>query len=293
MPTKNNHGLISELARVSIPDVLFHYTTSAGMVGILETGNIWTTKIQYTNDHTELRLALNYIRNEIDFQRQGIGKTRTDEELEGMCRALDGVQTVNVGVASFTEIGDQLGQWRGYCEIGDGYSLGFDAAKLQDKLRKRYSYHLFPCIYEVEQHKRLAKELIDHYPTKHLLDIAKRARHASRGDPYDFEIAFSSAIVFFAPLIKTENFKEEKEWRLISPILSYAEAHFRRGNHSLIPYWEFDLDLENTLKQIVVGPTPEPALSSLAVRGLLLKKSLLGFSQEVEISPSKIPIREI
>ncbi len=253
MPTTNDQSIINELSNVTIPDLLFHYTTSAGLVGIIETGKIWITKIRYLNDNSELSLACDYIRNEIDLQKKGIGQTRTKEELDIMCRSLDDIEGVNVGVASFTEMGDQLSQWRGYCEIGNGYSLGFNGKTLREKLHDQYDYRLFPCIYQPEEHRRLAKELVDHHPTKDLLDITRSQTPASVGDQTVFDLAFSYSILFFAPLTKSESFKEEKEWRLISPVLSYTDANFRQGRHSLIPYWEFDLDLENALDYLTLS----------------------------------------
>ena len=148
-------------------------------------------------------------------------------------------------------------------------------------------------IYKVEQHQRLAKELVDHYPTREAWNHALGDRSGDLGDLYEFEMAFSSAITSFAPLIKSEKFREEREWRLISPILSYADAKFRTGNHVLIPYWEFDLDVGNTLRKIVVGPTPEPELSHLAVRGLLIKNGLPGVDQEINIVSSKISLKKV
>src|SRR5215208_1546206 len=123
MSKKKTQSIIDKLSSIGVPDLLFHYTTSAGLVGIIETGKIWLTKIQYTNDKSELCLALEQIRTEIDLQQQGMEKTRREEELDAMCKALHGAPTVNVGVASFTKEDDQLSQWWGYCEIGKGYSL--------------------------------------------------------------------------------------------------------------------------------------------------------------------------
>ena len=267
-------------------------------MGIVESGKIWTTKIQYMNDNTELQLAFDYIRNEIELQRKGIDKTRSEDELEEMCKVLDSTEKINVSVTSFTEMGNQLSQWRGYCEIGNGYSLGFDGHKLRKLVHSRNSYNLVPCIYEEMEHRRLVKELVDNYPTKKMLD-ATRIEDPKLNDILNFSLAFANSVLFLAPLIKSASFREEKEWRLITPALPYTEAKFRKGNYLLIPYWEFYVDLENTLKTIIIGPTPEPKLSSTAVDGLLLQERFVNLingtssSGELKISQSKIPFRKI
>src|SRR5215207_4115315 len=155
-------NIISQILYRKPPDTLFHYTSATGLFGVLESGNIWATKIQYLNDNSELQLAFDYIRAEIRRQRKGVGKTR-DKDFTDMLFTLDTTANTNVGVASFTEMGDQLSQWRGYCEIGKGYSIGFNGAKL-DKVATKNKCLLAPCIYEEDIHLRLVKVLIDNYP---------------------------------------------------------------------------------------------------------------------------------
>jgi len=293
-----NKSIFSQLLAVDVPDLLFHYTKADGLIGIMKSGKIWTTKIQYMNDNSELQLAFDYIRNEIELQRKGFEKTRTEDELEEMCKVLDSTEKINISVASFTEMGDQLSQWRGYCEIGNGYSLGFDGHKLRKLVHSRNSYNLVPCIYEEEEHRRLVKELVDNYPTKKMLD-ATRIEDPRLNKIFNFSLAFANTVLFLAPLIKSASFREEKEWRLITPTMPYTEAKFRKGDYSLIPYWEFDVDVETTLKTIIVGPTPEPKLSSTAVRGLLFQERFVNLTNgttsfgELKISESNIPFRKI
>lgn len=287
-----NRSLISQMLSIDIPETLFHYTSSAGLIGILSSQKIWTTKILYLNDNSELNLAFEYIRHEIDQQRKRIGKTRTDEELDKMIQALDSVKRINISVTSFTEIGDQLSQWRGYCEIGNGYSIGFNGSNLRRQVHKQAGYNLVPCIYEEKEHKRLVKELVDNYLSKEMLESVKNKLEFGKDTMLPFHFGFINAVLFLGPLIKAEGFKEEKEWRLITPILDIRDAKFRQGKYSLIPFWEFDLDLLNTLDSIVIGPTPEPKLSSEAVKGLLMKENIELY-QKVKVPESKIPFREI
>ena len=287
-------GVISQLLAVKVPETLFHYTSSAGLMGILASKKIWTTKIHYLNDNSEMRLGIEYIRNEIERQQKGVGKTRTEEELDSMISTLSSINKVNTSLASFTEMGDQLSQWRGYCEIGKGYSLGFDAPKLRKHIHNQTGYNLVPCIYDEKEHERLAKELVDHYPTSEMLETVKDM-------PLPFFIAFSNAVLFLAPLLKSKSFEEEREWRLITPAMEIGDAKFRNGRHSLIPYWEIDLDIENTIVSITIGPTPEPILSSEAVKGLLYKEFLdksrleatVNRINEIDILQSKIPFRDV
>src|SRR5262245_4608139 len=65
------------------PRGLYHYTNSSGLMGILSSKKIWTTKLQYLNDSSEIELALDYFRQEIKDQQKGESRTtRTAEELD-------------------------------------------------------------------------------------------------------------------------------------------------------------------------------------------------------------------
>ena len=49
-------------------------------------------------------------------------------------------------VASFSENGDQLSQWRAYCPKGNGFSIGFRYSDLS-YLLKTTGFRLVKCIY--------------------------------------------------------------------------------------------------------------------------------------------------
>lgn len=226
-----------------------------------------------------MHLAFDAVRKQIDLQRNDPGSIHTKEQLDLMWAGLFSSEPTNVSVASFTEMGDQLSQWRGYSEIGKGYSLGFDGPKLKQVIEK-HNYSLAPCVYKQDIHKLLIDELV----SPHADPLIPR--------PQSTVFGFAGEMLFIAPLIKSAGFEEEKEWRLITHPLTYEEANFRQGNHSLIPYWEIDVELIKTLKLIIIGPTPEPSLSARALNGLLIKKDSR-FAMRVQISQSEIPFRKI
>ncbi|GEM_PF-3414656 len=127
---------------------------------------IWTTRISYLNDSSELQLAFNYMRDEIKRQLKGIEKKRTDNDLNQMMKDLEFKNlkiSNNIGVASFSKRGNQLSQWRGYCEVGDGYSLGFDYMRLKNLLLENSNnkYRLCPCEYNEEKQRHLIRDLIN------------------------------------------------------------------------------------------------------------------------------------
>lgn len=255
--------------------LLFHYTNSKGLLGIIEKGEIWITRISYLNDSSELQLAFNYMRDEIKRQLKGIEKKRTDNDLNQMMKDLEFKNlkiSNNIGVASFSKRGNQLSQWRGYCEVGDGYSLGFDYMRLKNLLLENSNnkYRLCPCEYNEEKQRHLIRDLINSTSVENFI--------------------FQEEALSLAPIIKSDKFKEEEEWRLISSQLSYEKAEFRGGKSSIIPYWKFDTQIKDNLRKIYIGPTPEPELSEYALQGLIMRHEIFG---PCNISYCDIPLREM
>jgi hypothetical protein len=204
---------------------------------------------------------------------------------------------VNIGVVSFSEMGDQLSQWRGYCQIGKGYSLGFSGLKLQT-LAKQAGYFLLSCVYDRTEQIQLIRELIAFgrfYKT-----IEEKTTILTPLAQFEFNYA----ALLTAAIIKSIAFGEEKEWRLISTILSYSDANFRSGKNSLKPYWHFDLgekELFSLIKQIIIGPTPEHELAKMAIEGYANKMGMQfrydshkkDYIPDAVITNSNIPYREI
>jgi hypothetical protein len=61
-PAELNERLTStrfgEFQEVKPPDPLYHYTTQAGLLSIIKTGELWATKVQYMNDSTKAHPAV-------------------------------------------------------------------------------------------------------------------------------------------------------------------------------------------------------------------------------------------
>jgi len=282
-------NLLRHLFPTKTPKFLYHYTNSTGMKGIIESGKIWATKIQYLNDKSEFRLAFSYLQDEIEKEIKKGNAKKTKQELKDMLHALEGNDMLNVAVISFSEVGDQLSQWRGYTQIGDGYALGFNGQILREVMELNKDYtdsYLLPCVYTEKEQRALIRRRINLSTTEyHYAKGRYFKKNEIRSNP-----SFEYSSVVLAALIKSDGFKEEKEWRFIYQG-DTEKGKLRAGKHSLIPYWELNLNLNKTLKKILVGPTPEPELSCEAVWDLLVQKGLTKLTQH--ITSSKVPYRVV
>ena len=48
-----------------LPEVIYHYTTQAGLLGIIGNGEIWASDLRYLNDSAEYHHALKLIDDEM------------------------------------------------------------------------------------------------------------------------------------------------------------------------------------------------------------------------------------
>lgn len=283
------------------PPILYHYTSAAGLQGILESGSVWATDVAFLNDEQELRLGLDkFLKN---FKEQI--RTKYDSEdydrLAGSFRVWEHIRHF---VSSFSEDGDLLSQWRGYASPG-GYAIGFAAPSLQPHLQSRRKGGGFARVtYDLDLTAGMAEawagmvaerfgatlaEVVDkgagaETPTEAV------ARHFRRFHRRHFLTG-----VTLCCLLKNPSFKEEREWRVVRAVhvTSSVETNvnFREGPLGLTPYTSIDFTDENgrlPIAEIIVGPGNSMDLRISAVRLLLAK---LGYPRDVVVRASTIPYR--
>lgn len=118
----------SESTTESAPQTLYHYTTTEGLLGILESEELWATNILFLNDTSELVDAIKLFTAELENN-----PLKLDKETGWLhTLILPNLEAAPVDhfAVSFCEDGDLLSQWRAYSAQGSGYSLGFKPTAL-------------------------------------------------------------------------------------------------------------------------------------------------------------------
>lgn len=103
------------------PD-LYHYSTSAGLLGIVNQKHLWLSHVAYLNDEQEYSYGLNLIQEVMDAEYEPLFRVNAHENSFSPIFSM-----------SLTEEEDLLSQWRGYCPNG-GYSFSFDQDQLNTML---------------------------------------------------------------------------------------------------------------------------------------------------------------
>lgn len=261
--------LAKRLTRRRRVKTIYHYTSPAGLLGILETGILWASDIWFLNDQMEFVIALElagdvleeYTHNSPNRFRRGLYHVLTD--------SLESVRGAHVFVASFSENADQLSQWRGYCPTASGYSIGLSTKGLVRSGQRDPNFFVVPCIYDETEQRELIVAVLE--------EVLSTADSAHTHDPDNQQIvyretfqSFASLMAVIGPAFKHRSFDEEQEWRAVSlpGSIDPSRMRFRAGSSMLIPYCEFPLLREDghlRIQELVVGPTLEP---DLAKKGL-------------------------
>ncbi len=114
-----------------LPALLFHYTNSTGLLGILSSARIWATNYRFLNDSAEIlyataifEAAVQELAERVDSDVIAVFLDRT----RATANAFDGM--FDCYVACFCERDDLLNQWRVYASAGGGFALGLDPKQI-------------------------------------------------------------------------------------------------------------------------------------------------------------------
>ena len=277
--------IITTALQQKAPEYLYHYTSPAGLLGILDKLALWATHVKFLNDKKEIDHAVSKLLIRIDEKIRSSKYSRKLKMSEEKTRFLRNFtktmeeMTSEIYVACLTECGDQLSQWRGYCPPSGGYSVGIPSPILQ-VMADLQGYYFAPCIYDDNILLQFCDDVIDQM----LCEFDKLGRSSD-----GLEFGTASSVLELASFFKHESFAEEREWRLIAfkPAHRHGPPKFRAGNSTIIPYHEFRFQDEehkelsvsdpsseffDLLLQVISGSTSDPSASNLAVDMLLSSK---------------------
>ncbi len=263
-------------------DILYHYTSFSGLLGIVKSRSLWASDIRYMNDSAELRHTAHLIKKEAS---RRIEAGHDNPYLLNQFLYWVSHRITNVHMlfgASFRSNGNLLSQWRSYSALGKGVSLGFDPAYIMNRAEKQ-AFQIGKCVYDPSEQQTLIGQVIDAVEAL----AASRAGdddEAARRSGRDYHEVFNkveSDVLRLAAVLKHPSFQEEAEWRIVSPVLTdYASSPvlFREGDAMLVPYVEFRLADDNggpiSLDHLFLGPTPNIEISMNSLTMFLSKNGI-------------------
>jgi hypothetical protein len=283
---------IQDVGAIPDSELLYHYTSLEGLLGIFDTREIWCSSVLFQNDRNELFHGLDVAHEQIDAL---IGKVRYEnqkEYLTGFKNDLSKmVKQSRIYLFSTSSIPDLLSQWRGYAPGSTGVSIGLEKGYLTT-VTKDFC-RLWPAIYD----RGVQASAID-LIVGTLLDLTVDIQfHGTAQELFLPCLArLAGALTYAIAAFKDPSFSEEKEWRLIFDLDGRAvdppKIHHRVQKNILLPFIKIPIGRtgegqEKLIKKIIVGPSKTDEYTLRSVEEFLKHKGL----QNIPVSRSTIPFR--
>ncbi|KJF18043.1 DUF2971 domain-containing protein [Acidithrix ferrooxidans] len=272
------------------PDMLYHYTTASGLIGIIQSGQLWATHRQFLNDSSEVSRGDHILEEHESDVRTLVKEKWPDSDRaveigeEWIKRVKDFHQIAGPFpwfVASLCSKPDLLTQWITYGHES-GYCVGISIDGL-----KPASGILRSVIYKHEAQLKKLRSLA----AKFLSGKIENSQFQNETpDESEFDNLITKAI---GELVSFKNaaFSNENEWRIAKWADKPDQIDFRSTPRlGVIPYTTIELGKrdKSRIREIWIGPTN---LGDEAERAIELLLDSQGLRENAKILKSKIPLR--
>jgi len=293
-----------------LPDHLYHYTTTAGLLGIITTGTLWATDYRFLNDEAEVVYArerfldaLSAIENPALRNPQHVAYEHAEAFGRDFDRYISVVkrelQELNhpAYVACFCEADDLLSQWRAYG--AQGCSIELDTERLANLLSRAFDWlpsmgdFIWGGLSQVRYGVESADDIL-------ALVRAQVEADTNLGMPGTHGYFMADRMVRAMAQIKDPSFIEEREWRLVMSAEVIANAPPREGvvgsvnqvrmritKVGLAPYIAITLP-RKAITGVRVGPGPQSHTRAMGVKRLLEQYGIVGVDT---VRTSTAPLR--
>lgn len=260
---------------------LWHYTSGAGLLGIIQSGTIYATQVSCLNDSSEIRYASSMFRKAL----VNLLPTHADEPatkgfLESYLDLLDEEPDhpthapSSFFVSCFAAQEDDLNQWRSYSGGENGYALGFQASGLfgiPNSIVARVNY-------DKALHEKVAESVAE-ATIRFLRDGVKKKR-AETPEKWagEFLTFWDPYITRLAPMVKDPGFSSENEYRIIHEFHIEELKHMKFVQKNTMMSRHLPLSLPKggemwvprlPLTKLIVGPCRHAEISRISVDTLL------------------------
>lgn len=267
-------------------NLVYHYCDLATLEKILSSKVIWATEGSFLNDTKELHQARDLICNLLDRWPTNTALQKAPERIALALRKEIDDPVVHGFVASFSEDGDLLSQWRAYADNGCGVALGFEVTKFRRKgVDDSETPELLPCIYDAN---REVHELLLSPAINAVIEHVKRYGNEEL-DAAVRELQLNLRVIAYqlGLMLKAKGFREEREWRVAQFVWKpdlHKVVKFRNTRFGPAPYVEIPMP-PRRLKRLGLGPRVH-AVTERSFR-MMLKK----YKCDAEIYRSEVSYR--
>ena len=276
---------------------LYHYTSLAGLKGIIDENGFWASDNRFMNDAEESLNGIKLTRKILQHKTMRSNTPAFASILQKVDGLLASPRQYGHLVACFSTVRDDLGQWRGYGAGGVCLCLG-KVSELEAPLFFGPDHLPYKAMYNDLRKCMLVLSILRRFEYEYVLD--RESMCTKWPDDHDENYIqqlyskLSGCILGF----KDRAFQSEAEARIV---LSYQQddryeggLRFRVSPLGIIPYLRTGdhLGVKGTgnkipLREVIVGPGPHQGLVAQSVETFLRQH---GYNQTA-VSLSNVPYR--
>jgi hypothetical protein len=297
----NEAGIVAKLhhayGRVSgdpsdfLPNSVYHYTSAAGLYGILESGTLRASNFAYLNDASEIRYGESVVQDVLrEFLASANGDDKTVLGVASRTLAQEGRQ-IEFYLVCFCTEPDLLSQWRGYGTGSGRFCIGFRCKELYYETAS-LRHDVSRVLYDYDQQAAKVREVIvlALEAVAEMGQLNTQQREAcSKGICGELFLKLVREMCFF----KHPGFAEEKEWRAVHWLEDLTQVQFEPRDGAIRPYIQLFSGVDDPKKlpiqKVLVGSSHLVQQSKKSVELLLASRGY----EDVEVSDSGIPFREL
>src|ERR1044071_681854 len=242
---------ISARSEALLPDILYHYTTAAGLEGIVRERKLRATNFSFMNDPSEVQHGRDLVEAALT-ERLDAASGIDERFFQFVVGNFNKEMLAEVYVCCFTKLEDDLSQWRAYgASATERYSIGFDSEEIEGAAAKQphvaFTYVDYDLAMQLERIETLLDRAISFI---HHNNVPRRFL-------FDFGATTASRLAGLVPALKEKAYKAESEWRIIiwaRPGVDKPLYDTRRG--VLRTYLELNLPSQLPIASLhVLAPT--------------------------------------
>ncbi len=280
------------------PAVLYHFTSTEGLVGLLNSETLRLTRAVCSNDASEVRHFVDWARNAASavsdmYGEPGSLTAGATKILAGLIERFDvdragwmgdvGLDWVVMGDASVPDpyIGCFCGgsrepgilHWGHYGRGGEGVAIEIDTTRLVEQWRKRF----IRVQYDPNAHLFKAMEVLESYLlNEHTEDPAKVAQK------------IDSVIRALSMGMKRKEFEQEDEWRVTWLLEADGEipVRLRHNGGELVSFVEMPLP-RAAIRRVILGTKRDLRRSAGSLYAYLLANG----AGHIAVDESEVPFR--
>ncbi len=261
---------------------VYHYTTGAGLKGIIMNHQLWLSQREYMNDVKEYEYAKEIIKK--------ILNKRFSHEKESILEKynISFENFSNQFIFSTSTEEDLISMWSYYSQSEDSYCIRFSRKKLIKYFGEKVgwdNYYYGSLFYKEDE---IEKFIFDVFEKEMFIDIFED----NISENEDYQANVRTAIKYIFSLIKQFGHYSEKEYRFSIEENDLDKIDFEPRRGLLVPTLKLDLEKELPIDTIYIGPNCNENQVEIMKHSLeqLLKKGKYQHDK-IKIVKSKLAIR--